>query len=105
MTAEGIPGPIVVNRHFVQYPAPQTAVAQVMADVEAGMEEILPVAARTALLDYKPGDIVIAPTGRGWHIVKVRGVLFPPGDEKAGGATAVRIVFMYVARVWVSLHV
>ena len=37
------------------------------------MEEILPVAARTALLDYKPGDIVIAPTGRGWHIVKVRG--------------------------------
>lgn len=44
-----------------------------MADVEAGMEEILPVAARTALLDYKPGDIVIAPTGRGWHIVKVRG--------------------------------
>lgn len=36
------------------------------------MEEILPVAARAALLDYKPGDVVIAPTGRGWHIVKVR---------------------------------
>lgn len=42
-----------------------------MADVEAGMEEILPFAARTALLDYKPGDVVIAPTGRGWHVVKV----------------------------------
>lgn len=44
-----------------------------MADVEAGMEEILPVAARTALLDYKPGDVVVTPTGRGWHVVKVRG--------------------------------
>ncbi len=45
---------------------------QAMADVEAGVEEILPLPARSALLDYKPGDVVIAPTGRGWHVVKVR---------------------------------
>ena len=60
----------VGRNHF--YPHPRNRGAQVMADAEAGMEEILPVAARTALLDYKPGDVVIAPTGRGWHIVKVR---------------------------------
>lgn len=61
-------------------PSPQTAgaveketveLSEVMADVEAGMEEILPLDARVALLDYKPGDVVITPTGRGWHIVKV----------------------------------
>ena len=44
---------------------------EALSDVEAGMEEILPRDARMALLDYKPGDVVITPTGRGWHIVKV----------------------------------
>ncbi|CAM9825042.1 unnamed protein product, partial [Hapterophycus canaliculatus] len=48
------------------------AVSEAAADVEAGMEEILPLAARTALLDYKPGDVAIAPTGRGWHVIKRR---------------------------------
>eukprot|EP00903_Cladosiphon_okamuranus_P014407 g13375.t1 len=50
-------------------------VSEVMADVEVVMEEILPVDARAALLDYKPGDIVIAPTGRGWHVVKIDDVM------------------------------
>lgn len=44
---------------------------EALSDVEAGMEEILPRDARMALLDYKPGDVVITPTGRGWHVVKV----------------------------------
>lgn len=52
--------------------AEEAAVSDAAADVEAGMEEILPLAARTALLDYKPGDVAIAATGRGWHVVKVR---------------------------------
>lgn len=42
-----------------------------MDDAEAGMEEILPLVAREALLDYKPGDVVVTSTGRGWHLVKV----------------------------------
>lgn len=44
---------------------------EALSDVEAGMEEILPRDARMALLDYKPGDVMITPTGRGWHVVKV----------------------------------
>lgn len=50
----------------------EKVVSEEAADVEAGMEEILPLAARTALLDYKPGDVAIAATGRGWHVIKVR---------------------------------
>lgn len=46
-------------------------VFEALSDVEAGMEEILPREARMALLDYKPGDVIIKPTGRGWHVVKV----------------------------------
>ncbi|CAM9205663.1 unnamed protein product [Ectocarpus sp. 13 AM-2016] len=46
-----------------------------MADADAGMEEILPLAARTALLDYKPGDVVVTPTGRGWHVIKIDDVM------------------------------
>lgn len=41
-----------------------------LADAEAGVEEILPLEARRALLDYKPGDVVVAATERGWHLVK-----------------------------------
>ncbi|CAM9437873.1 unnamed protein product [Scytosiphon promiscuus] len=50
-------------------------VSEEAADVEAGMEEILPLAARTALLDYKPGDVAIAATGRGWHVIKIDDVM------------------------------
>lgn len=49
----------------------EEALSGAMADAEAGMEEILPLDARTALLDYKPGDVVVTPTGRGWHVIKV----------------------------------
>ncbi|CAN0361973.1 unnamed protein product [Pylaiella littoralis] len=49
--------------------------SEVMADVEAGMDEILPREARTALLDYKPGDVVVTPTGLGWHVVKIDDVM------------------------------
>lgn len=44
---------------------------EALSDVEAGMEGILPRDARMALLNYKPGDVMITSTGRGWHVVKV----------------------------------
>lgn len=36
-----------------------------------GIDEILPRDARTGLLDFKPGDMMIASTARGWHVLKV----------------------------------
>lgn len=47
------------------------ALSAAEADAEAGMEEILPLEARKVLLDYKPGDVVVVATGRGWHLLKV----------------------------------
>lgn len=80
-----------------------------MADVEAGMEEILPVAARSALLDYKPGDVVVTPTGRGWHVVKVReglegeeggGVQYPFGGAIKVGVATRRRFALFVCSVF-----
>lgn len=44
-----------------------------IAGTEVLMEEILPLEARQALLDYKPGDLVVAATERGWHVIKASG--------------------------------
>lgn len=52
--------------------ADEGELSDIMADFETVMEEILPLEARSALLDYKPGDVVVTATGRGWHLIKVR---------------------------------
>lgn len=55
----------------LEVPASLTARVGKRGVDDAGIEEILPREARMGLLDFKPGDMTIASTARGWHVLKV----------------------------------